>query len=165
MLNDITSTALTTVGSTANDVLGLIGFCVLLIVWGAMQGREVLIATLFSLYPSMLITTYFPYQYLTGMPKAYARLLVFVFALAAIYVVVRRQLMSSFFMGGVWKWVEVFVLALCVVGVFGTALYHSVNIGTLYTFSPLFNTLFLSPIMHIAWLAGPLLCVPLVVRS
>jgi hypothetical protein len=156
MLNDITTTALATVGNTSTDVLSAIVLCVLLIVWGAMQGREVLLATLFGLYPAMLITNYFPYQYLTGMTKTSARLLVFVVALAIVFFVIRRQLMSSFFMGGMWRWVEVLVLALCVVGVLGTALYHSVNIGTIYTFSPLFNTLFLSPVMHIAWLAGAL---------
>lgn len=165
MLNNITSTALTTVGSTSTDVLSLIGFCVVLIVWGAIQGREVLLASLFALYPAMLVTQYFPYSYLASMSSVSARLAVFVITFGVGQFIIRRQLQSSYFLGGPWKLVEVLALSLCVAGVTGVALYHSVNLGTMYAFSPLFNTLFLSPIAHIAWLAGSLLAVPLIVRS
>jgi hypothetical protein len=164
MLNDITTTAMTTVGSTAHDVLGAIALCVVLAVWGFMQGREVLLALLFGLYPAMMLTQYAPYIYLGG-TSASARIGVFVVTLIISMISIRRQLQSSYFLGGMWKWIEVAVLAVCVTGVIGVALYHHVDIGTLYVFSSLFDALFLSPLNHAAWLAVPLVVVPLVIRS
>lgn len=165
MFDDISTNALSTLGNTSTDVIVVVVAVVVFVVWGFMKGREVLLGTLFALYPAMLVTAYFPYQIMGGMAIATMRLLVFLVAVVAVFFVIRRQLSSSFFVSGINRWIEVIVLAFCVVGVMGVALYHTVDIGTVYAFSPLFDTLFLSPYTHIAWLAGPLLCVPLVIRS
>ncbi len=165
MFDDITTTAIDTVGSTSTDVLGLVLLCVALMVWGRVKGRSVLLATLFALYPAMLITKYVPYEYVPSMAGASGRLTVFGVTLLVAFLTLRRYLTHTFFFGGLYRWIELLMLSGAVAGVTGVALYHHVDIGTLYTFSGLFDQLFLSPEAHIGWLAAGLLIPPILVRA
>jgi hypothetical protein len=165
MSNVMNSAVLGSIADLSTDVFFLAGMLLVLIVWGFTQGREVLVSTLLALYPAMLVTSHFPYEYLVSMTGAYARLLVFVVTVGAIFFIVRKRLSTSFFVSGVWRMVEASVFSVAVLGLFSTALYHVVDLGTVYQFSSLLDTLFLSSTAHIAWLVGPLICIPLVIRS
>jgi hypothetical protein len=165
MFGTITTTALDTVGSTSTDVIGLVLLCIALLTWGRIKGRSVLIALLFALYPAMLITTHLPYTQIPSITGAPGRLVVFALSLAVGFIALRRYLTHTFFFGGLYRWFELGILSVVLAGVTGVALYHHVDIGTLYTFSNLFDQLFLSPVAHIAWLAAGLLVTPLFVRG
>jgi hypothetical protein len=150
-------------GSIDVIVMGLV--VVVCSIVGFVRGRALLLALLFALYPAMLLTEHAPRAVLDlVVAGAYGRLSIFLAVLVGATYVLHRHVSRTFFLSTMWRWLEAVVLSLCVVGLGMTALYHSVNILTAFTFSPLADTLFLSPWAHALWLFAPLGALPLAVR-
>ncbi len=169
-INNTTIDIMHTLSDVSADVLGVFGVVVLFVALGLAKGKDVLLVLLFSLYPALLITSYFPfYDALVigggDISVAFEKLVVFVFSAVVVIVIMRGYINSGYQGSSFWRTVEVFVLSVMSVGLFISALYHVVHIEELYNFSFVFDTLFAPAGAFFVWLILPLLSIPMFIRA
>jgi hypothetical protein len=162
-----TATILQSIAALSGDVLGAGGMLVLLTAWGLAQGKDGLLALLFSAYPALLLSTHAPFSdtlqaTIAGVPL---HLYFFTIVWIAVFYIIRGYVESTYQHSGFWRFVEVFVLSLATVGLALSVAVHEFNAESFYTFSGLFQSLLSSTYAYFLWLLAPVVALPLFVSS
>jgi len=166
-MSSATESALSLMGSISIDTLAVLLCCALFVTYGTMKGKDKLLVFLFSLYPAVLVTSFFPFYALVGdgVLSRYVPLIVFALSVAGIFYVLKDFVDANYQPNTLWRWIEVITLSVMSVGLCLALMCHSADLHLLYSFSPMFYTAFTSPYALFAWLVAPLASVPLLVKG
>ena len=169
-MSEATGNVVDLVSGISGDVFGVLGLIVLLVAFGLSKGKDNLIVMMIALYPSALITEYFPFynQISIGsgsLGNVFPSLLIFTVVAVATFFVFRNYVDTNYQHHGFWRAVEIISLSLANVGLTIAFLYHIVGIEAYYNFSFVFDTLFASNLAMFTWLLLPIVSIPLFIRA
>ena len=169
-MNSATDSVVTLISGISGDVFGVVGLIILLIALGLSKGKDNLLVLMISLYPSALLTEYFPFydSVLLGnghLSKVLTPLAVYLISAFAISFFLHNYIDTNYQHSAFWRFVEIFVLSLSIVGISIAVFYHIVGIEPLYNFSFVFDALFASNFAMFLWLLLPIVSIPLFIRA
>lgn len=169
-INNTTIDIMYTLSVVSADMLGAFGVIALFVALGLAKGKDMLLILLFSLYPALLITSYFPFYDVLAIgggdiSGVLERLVVFLLSTVMVVMIMRGYINTGYQGSSFWRAVEVFVLSIMSVGFFISVLYHVVHIEKLYNFSFVFDILFTPSGVFFVWLILPLLSISMFVRA
>jgi hypothetical protein len=170
MFDNVTVSFLSSVGKISTDIFVVVGLIVLLVTIGLTQGKNMLLVFLVSLYPAALVAVFFPYYDLIKIgslksSEVSEHLTVFLVSFLVFFSIFRTFIGARHQFHTFWRFIEVFILAVTVVGLFFALLYHVVKIESYYNFSYMFDLVFITKTSLFIWLVSPLVSFPLFVRG
>jgi hypothetical protein len=169
MFNDVTVSFLSSVGKVSTDIFVVAGLITLLVTVGLTQGKNMLLVFLVSLYPAALVAVFFPYYDLIAIGSLKSSevsepLTVFLVSFIVFFFIFRTFIGARHQFHTFWRFIEVFMLSVTVVGLFFALLYHVVGIEGYYNFSHIFDLAFISKTSLFIWLVAPIVSFPLFIR-
>lgn len=169
MFSETTNSVVSSLSNISADIFGVLGVIVLLVALGLANGKKMLIVVLLSLYPTALVTQFFPFYgrvpFISGsVPVGTESLILFILLLVASIFIIKNYIETSFQTHSFWHFVEVISLAVTTVGLGIAVLYHFVGVDSFYNFSIVLDSIFASPIALWLWLVAPLASITLFVR-
>ncbi len=166
-MSSATETALSLIGNISIDIFGVLLCCALLVTLGFTKGKSKLLIFLFSLYPSVLITSFFPfYGAVEGTAFArYVSFVIFAASMAGVFYVLKDHIDANYQPNTLWRWIEMVTLSVVSTGLCIALLCHCADLHLLYSFSPLFDTIFTSSQALFVWLITPLISIPVLVKG
>ena len=169
MFNETTSSVVSSLSNISADIFGVLGVIILLVALGLTYGKKTLLVVLLSLYPTALVTHFFPFYggipFVTGtIPLKFEPLMLFILSLVGSIFTIKNYIDTSYQIHSFWRFVEIISLSVTASGLGIALLYHIVEIDNFYNFSTILNSLFESSTALWLWLIAPLASISLFVR-